>query len=97
MTREYFVFMCGSMAWVWEFSLEVNIKSIKRILNIFSSGMTMSLKVKKRQNLNFHQFCSRFVTKYFEIAFLRDYYNLVLCYVMLSYFLRKISGYIENL
>ena len=27
----------------------------------------------------------------------RDYYNLVLCYVMLPYFLRKISGYIENL
>ena len=24
MTREYFVFMCGSMAWVWEFSLEVH-------------------------------------------------------------------------
>ena len=29
--------------------------------------------------------------------FMRDVFNLVLCYVMLPYFLRKISGYVENL
>ena len=30
-------------------------------------------------------------------AHFRDYYNLVLCYVMLPYFLSKILGYIQNI